>query len=80
MLSEDDGRRTCKDDRKSREVTAGLFPLSLSCYGTAITASNAKKRVWKGVDGMEVVLAISGIIGFGLLMYLFYVLFRGENL
>jgi len=29
---------------------------------------------------MEVVLAISGIIGFGLLMYLFYVLFRGENL
>lgn len=29
---------------------------------------------------MEAILAISGIIGLGLLIYLFYVLFRGENL
>ncbi|HCK0301745.1 TPA: potassium-transporting ATPase subunit F, partial [Listeria innocua] len=27
-----------------------------------------------------VVLVIAGIIGLGLLVYLFYVLFRGENL
>lgn len=29
---------------------------------------------------MGVVLAIVGIIGLGLLVYLFYVLFRGEDL
>ncbi|PWJ49752.1 K(+)-transporting ATPase subunit F [Faecalicatena contorta] len=29
---------------------------------------------------MEVVLAITGIIGFALMIYLFYVLFRGEEL
>lgn len=29
---------------------------------------------------MEVVLAITGLIGFALLVYLFYVLFRGEEL
>ncbi|MBC1495463.1 potassium-transporting ATPase subunit F [Listeria welshimeri] len=29
---------------------------------------------------MSVVLVIAGIIGLGLLVYLFYVLFRGENL
>lgn len=29
---------------------------------------------------MEVVLVITGLIGFSLLIYLFYVLFRGEEL
>lgn len=29
---------------------------------------------------MEIVLAISGMIGIALLIYLFYVLFRGEKL
>ncbi|MBF2450035.1 potassium-transporting ATPase subunit F [Listeria welshimeri] len=29
---------------------------------------------------MSVVLVVAGIIGLGLLIYLFYVLFRGENL
>ncbi|WIH47447.1 K(+)-transporting ATPase subunit F [Listeria monocytogenes] len=29
---------------------------------------------------MSVVLVIAGIIGLGLLVYLFYVLFRGEDL
>ncbi|KKD50365.1 MULTISPECIES: potassium-transporting ATPase subunit F [Listeria] len=29
---------------------------------------------------MGVVLVIAGMIGLGLLVYLFYVLFRGENL
>ncbi|CAM3542910.1 potassium-transporting ATPase subunit F [Listeria welshimeri] len=29
---------------------------------------------------MSVVLVVAGIIGLGLLVYLFYVLFRGENL
>lgn len=29
---------------------------------------------------MGMVLAITGIIGFVLMIYLFYVLFRGENL
>jgi len=29
---------------------------------------------------MGIVLAITGIIGFALMIYLFYVLFRGENL
>lgn len=30
--------------------------------------------------GMGLVLAIAGLIGLGLLAYLFYVLFRGEEL
>ncbi|MBF2531526.1 potassium-transporting ATPase subunit F [Listeria welshimeri] len=29
---------------------------------------------------MSVVLVVAGIIGLGLLVYLFYVLFRGEDL
>jgi K+-transporting ATPase KdpF subunit len=29
---------------------------------------------------MEVVLGVTGLIGVGLLVYLFYVLFRGEDL
>lgn len=29
---------------------------------------------------MEIILAISGFIGLALLIYLFYVLFQGENL
>jgi K+-transporting ATPase KdpF subunit len=29
---------------------------------------------------MGIVLAITGIIGFALMIYLFYVLFRGEDL
>lgn len=29
---------------------------------------------------MNIVLIVSGIIGLGLLVYLFYVLFRGESL
>ncbi|MTK10183.1 MAG: potassium-transporting ATPase subunit F [Hungatella sp.] len=29
---------------------------------------------------MEIVLVISGCIGLALLIYLFYILFRGENL
>lgn len=29
---------------------------------------------------MEIVLAITGIIGLALMVYLFYVLFRGEEL
>jgi len=35
---------------------------------------------WKGMVGMKTVLIISGLIGLGLLAYLFYVLFRGESL
>ncbi|MBE5988622.1 hypothetical protein BXY41_10610 [Lacrimispora xylanisolvens] len=29
---------------------------------------------------MEIVLVVSGCIGLALLIYLFYILFRGENL
>jgi K+-transporting ATPase KdpF subunit len=33
-----------------------------------------------GIFGMKAVLIVSGLIGLGLLAYLFYVLFRGESL
>ena len=33
-----------------------------------------------GIIGMRTVLIVSGLIGLGLLAYLFYVLFRGESL
>ncbi|MCX7615532.1 MAG: hypothetical protein N2Z65_07245 [Clostridiales bacterium] len=38
------------------------------------------QKLWKRVGFMGVVLAISAIIAFLLLIYLVYVLFRGENL
>jgi K+-transporting ATPase KdpF subunit len=34
----------------------------------------------KGDEKMGMILTVSGLIGLGLLIYLFYVLFRGENL
>jgi hypothetical protein len=33
-----------------------------------------------GDENMEIVLAIVGLIGFALMVYLFIVLFRGEDL
>ena len=33
-----------------------------------------------GILGMKAVLIVSGLIGLGLLVYLFYVLFRGESI
>ena len=39
-----------------------------------------RKICGKELRGMGAVTVIAGIIGLGLLVYLFYVLFRGENL
>ena len=38
------------------------------------------REVTGGIIGMRAVLIVSGLIGLGLLVYLFYVLFRGESL
>jgi len=59
-------------------------------FDTMIVVHPARKRLMmrqkhliqrtKGWGGMEIVMVITGLIGMGLLVYLFYVLFRGETL
>jgi K+-transporting ATPase KdpF subunit len=40
----------------------------------------SKQRIQQGDDRMGIILIVAGIIGLALLIYLFYVLFRGDEL
>ena len=37
------------------------------------------RSLWEAYFSMNVVLVVAGLMGLGLLAYLFYVLFRGES-
>ena len=52
----------------------------MSAMPARLMAKGTVKKSYQGDEKMAVVLTITGLTGLALLVYLFYILFRGEEL